>query len=58
MNRDIFIDNYLTNNLKELLLCEIVATGGEVTDIIDNGKEYRVHTFKSNGQFEVLRADR
>jgi len=32
---------------------QVVATGGTVTDIIDGGVNYRVHTFTSSGTFEV-----
>jgi len=32
---------------------QIAATGGTVTDIIDGGDIYRVHTFTSSGTFEV-----
>lgn len=31
------------------------ATGGTVTDITDNGLNYRVHTFTNDGDFEVTR---
>lgn len=31
----------------------VVATGGTVTDITQDGINYRVHTFTSNGTFEV-----
>lgn len=31
----------------------ISATGGTITDITDNGTNYRVHTFTSSGTFEV-----
>ena len=34
----------------------IVATGGTITDITENGINYRVHTFTSNGTFEVTSA--
>lgn len=32
-----------------------IATGGTVTDIFQNGFQYRVHTFTSNGSFNVIR---
>jgi len=34
---------------------KLIATGGTVTDITQDGKEYRVHTFTSDGTFEVTR---
>jgi len=34
---------------------QVVATGGTVTDITQNGALYRVHTFTSDGTFEVTR---
>jgi hypothetical protein len=33
----------------------IIATGGTVTDITQDGKQYRVHTFTSDGTLEVTR---
>ena len=35
------------------LLVAVQATGGTVTDITQDGKQYRVHTFTSDGTFEV-----
>ena len=34
----------------------VVATGGTVTDIEQDGKKFRVHTFTSDGTFEVTRS--
>ena len=39
-------------NVNEFFV-SITATGGTVTDITQDGKEYRVHTFTSDGTFEV-----
>ena len=36
-------------------LIPVVATGGTVTDITQDGIQYRVHTFTSDGTFEVTR---
>jgi len=33
----------------------VIATGGTVTDITQNGVQFRVHTFTSDGTFEVTR---
>ena len=33
----------------------VIATGGTVTDIVQDGIEYRVHAFISDGTFEVTR---
>ena len=33
----------------------VAATGGTVTDITQDGKKFRVHTFTSDGTFEVTR---
>ena len=33
----------------------VIATGGTVTDITQNGQIFRVHTFTSSGTFEVTR---
>ena len=33
----------------------VIATGGTVTDIEQDGKKFRVHTFTSDGTFEVAR---
>lgn len=35
------------------LFVPVSAAGGTVTDIVQNGQNYRVHTFNSNGTFSV-----
>jgi CO dehydrogenase/acetyl-CoA synthase epsilon subunit len=46
------VESFKRLNKKNIVA--IVATGGTITDIVDNGIKYRVHTFKSSGNFEVL----
>jgi len=47
------LENYTGTEWKPVVSIPITAEGGAITEITDNGVEYRVHTFTSSGTFSV-----
>jgi hypothetical protein len=49
----IYQNGQWANLLRGFLPTDVIATGGVVTNIVDGGVDYRVHTFTTSGDFEV-----